>query len=101
MIARTPILLLTAVLTVSLYTLTPAHQAREHLTPEEIELVKDAQLLDKRIDVFIKAADRRMLVLSSAGPDTTITQQLKKDSETRAEITNKTRAQLIRDNAGT
>src|SRR5258706_8959041 len=97
MIARTPILLLTAVLTVSLYTLTPAHQAREHLTPEEIELVKDAQLLDKRIDVFIKAADRRMLVLSSGGPDTTTTKQLKKDSETWGELPKKSRAALLGD----
>src|SRR5258706_14916953 len=95
MIARTPILLLTAVLTVSLYTLTPAHQAREHLTPEEIELVKDAQLLDKRIDVFIKAADRRMLVLSSGGTERTNTTQLKKGSETSGELPKGSPAELI------
>jgi len=100
MIARTPILLLTAVLTVSLYTLTTAHQAREHLTPEEIELVKDAQLLDKRIDVFIKAADRRMLVLSSGAQDTTTAKQLKKDSETWGELPKGSRTELIGDIAG-
>jgi hypothetical protein len=97
MTARAPILLLTAVLTFSLYTLTTAHQAREHLTPEEIELIKDAQLLDKRIDVFIKAADRRMLVLSSGGPDTTTAKQLKKDSETWGELPKGSRAELIGD----
>ena len=36
---------------------------RDHLTPQEVDLVKEAQMLDKRIDVFIKAADRRVFVL--------------------------------------
>jgi len=101
MIARAPILLLTAVLTFSFCTLTTAYQAREHLTPEEIELIKDAQLLDKRIDVFIKAADRRMLVLNGGGgPDTTTAKQLKKDSETWGELPKGSRAELIGDIAG-
>lgn len=38
-------------------------QQRDHLTPQEVELIKDTQVLDKRIDVFIKAAERRVLVL--------------------------------------
>lgn len=97
MIVRAPILLLTAVLTFSTYTLTTANQAREHLTPQEIELIKDAQLLDKRIDVFIKAADRRMLVLSGGGPDTTTAKRLKKDSETWGELPKGSRAELIGD----
>ena len=95
MIARAPILLLIALF--SLFTPTTAHQAREHLTPEEIELVKDAQLLDKRIDVFIKAADRRRLVLSSGGPDPATTKQLKKDSEAWGELPKGSRAELIGD----
>jgi len=97
MIARAPILLLIALLTFCLFTSTTAHQAREHLTPEEIELIKDAQLLDKRIDVFIKAADRRMLVLSSGGPETATTKQLKKDSEAWGELPKGSRAELIGD----
>jgi hypothetical protein len=100
MTARGPILLLTAILTFSFCTLTTAYQAREHLTPEEIELIKDAQLLDKRIDVFIKAADRRMLVLNGGGPDTTTAKQLKKDSETWGELPKGSRAELIGDIAG-
>src|SRR4029077_7896121 len=100
MIARAPILLLTAVLTFFSYTLTTAHQAREHLTPEEIEQVKDAQVLDKRIDVFIKAADRRMLVLSGSSPDAATAKQLKKDSETWGELPKGSRAELIGDIAG-
>lgn len=75
-----------------------AFQAREHLTPEEIELIKDAQILDKRIDVFIKAADRRMLVLT--GTTAPASKQMKKDSETWGALPTGTRAELIGDIAG-
>ena len=100
MTARTPILLLIAVLTLSLCSVAAAFQAREHLTPQEIELVKDAQILDKRIDVFIKAADRRMLVLNGGGPEAATAKQLKKDSETWGELPTGSRAELIGDVAG-
>ena len=73
-----------------------AFQGREHLTPEEIDMVKDAQVLDKRIDVFIKAADRRLIVLTT-GQDTTNAKQLKKDSETWGELPTGSRADLISD----
>ncbi|HSS19109.1 MAG TPA: hypothetical protein VLL54_03485 [Pyrinomonadaceae bacterium] len=68
---------------------------RDHLTPEEVDLVKDAQILDKRIDVFIKAADRRMIALS--GSDATNAKQLKKDSETWGGLPTGSRAELIGD----
>jgi hypothetical protein len=70
-------------------------QAREHLTPQEIELVKDAQVLDKRIDVFIKAADRRMLALNRG--DAPSAKQLKKDSESWGDLPSGTRAELVGD----
>jgi len=38
-------------------------RTREHLTPEEIELVRDNQVLDARTGVFIKAAERRLLAV--------------------------------------
>src|ERR1044071_428516 len=41
-------------------------QQRDHLTEQEVDLVKEAQALDKRIDVFIKAAERRVLVTAIA-----------------------------------
>jgi len=100
MTARAPVQLLAALLTLSFCTLTTAFQAREHLTPQEIDLVKDAQILDKRIDIFIKAADRRVLVLNGGGPDATTTKQLKKDSETWGELPTGSRAELIGDIAG-
>jgi hypothetical protein len=42
-----------------------AAQRREHLTPEEIELVRDNQELDLRTGVFIKAAERRLLAVTN------------------------------------
>ncbi|HEX8145978.1 MAG TPA: hypothetical protein VF591_02155 [Pyrinomonadaceae bacterium] len=41
-----------------------AAQKREHLTPEEIELVRDNQELDARTKVFITAAERRLLAVT-------------------------------------
>jgi hypothetical protein len=70
-------------------------QAREHLTQQEIDLVKDTQILDKRIEVFIKAADRRVLALN--GSDASSAKQLKKDSESWGELPSGTRAELIGD----
>ena len=87
--------LLTILLILSCHSAAQAFQAREHLTPQEIELVKDAQILDKRIDVFIKAADRRMLALN--GTDATSAKQLKKDSESWGDLPSGSRAELIGD----
>ena len=42
-----------------------AAQKREHLTPEEIELVRDNQELDTRTKVFIQAAERRLLAVTN------------------------------------
>ena len=68
---------------------------REHLTPQEIDLVKEAQILDKRIDVFIKAAERRLMVINNSA--TANAKQLKKDSEKWGELPTGSRAELIGD----
>lgn len=68
---------------------------RSHLTEQEVELVKEAQILDKRIAVFIKAADRRIQVIT--GIETTTPKQLKKDSEAWGPLPTGTRAELIGD----
>ncbi|HEU4794430.1 MAG TPA: hypothetical protein VFT02_02300 [Pyrinomonadaceae bacterium] len=74
-------------------------QKRDHLTPQEVDLVKEAQALDKRIDVFIKAADRRLLVLNggAATADAKHAKQLKKDSERWGELPAGSRAELVTD----
>jgi len=71
-------------------------QQRDHLTEKEVDLVKEAQALDKRIDVFIKATERRMMVITnSAG--TANAKQLKKDSERWGELPTGSRAELVSD----
>ena len=59
-------------------------QSRDHLTPQEIDLVKEAQELDKRTEVFVKAADRRLLVLTGATAGSE--KQLEKHSEKWGEL---------------
>jgi hypothetical protein len=70
-------------------------QSRDHLTPQEVDLVKDAQILDKRIEVFVKAVDRRLLVLK--GVDAASAKQLKKDSEKWGDLPTGSRAELVGD----
>lgn len=68
-------------------------QQREHLTPEEVELVRDNQELDKRTDVFVHAAERRLLAITN--PEEAAKQQAK-DKEKWGEVKG-TRAQLFYD----
>jgi hypothetical protein len=67
-------------------------QKRDHLTEQEVELVRDIQELDKRIEVFIKAADRRLLVLTN--PNAT---QKKKEEETWGPLPTGTKIELLSD----
>jgi len=77
------------------FAVTVVAQSRDHLTAQEVDLVKEAQVLDKRIDVFVKAAGRRVLVLN--GTAATNAKQLKKDSETWGELPTGSRAELVGD----
>jgi hypothetical protein len=70
-------------------------QKRDHLTQQEVDLVKEAQALDKRIDVFIKAAERRMMVIT--GSSAANAKQLKKDAERWGELPTGSRADLVAD----
>jgi hypothetical protein len=74
---------------------TDVAQTRDHLTEQEVDLVKEAQVLDKRIEVFVKAAERRVMVLN--GTATTNAKQLKKDSERWGELPTGSRAELVGD----
>ena len=74
-----------------------AHQAearpvRDHLTPQEADMVRDAQELDKRTAVFIKAAERRLLALS----DPNTVKQSKDEIEKWGELKG-TRADFVYD----
>jgi len=70
-------------------------QSRDHLTQQEVDLVKEAQILDKRIDVFIKAVERRMMVINNSAAANA--KQLKKDSERWGELPTGSRAELVSD----
>lgn len=96
MITRT-LLVLLCILFVGSGSLSQAStpQKRDHLTQQEVDLVKEAQALDKRIDVFIKAAERRLLVIN--GSSAANAKQLKKDSERWGELPTGSRAELVSD----
>lgn len=72
-----------------------AFQKRDHLTPQEVDLVKANQVLDKRIEVFIKAAERRLMVIN--GTATANAKQLKKDAEKWGELPSGSRSELVSD----
>ncbi|MCA1593637.1 MAG: hypothetical protein LC754_13495 [Acidobacteria bacterium] len=68
-------------------------QGREHLTPEEIEQVREAQELDRRTAVFVKAAERRLLALADPA---SLAKQSEKDTEKWGTVKG-TRTQLLGD----
>ena len=65
---------------------------RDHLTEQEVDQVRDVQQIDLRIEVFIKAADRRILVLTN--PNAT---QKKKEEETWGPLPSGSKAELLTD----
>ncbi len=88
-------LLISTIIVISCAGSAVAFQSRDHLTPQEVDRVKDTQILDKRIDVFIKAIDRRMMVIM--GSTNTNAKQLKKDGELWGELPAGSRAELMGD----
>ena len=82
-------------LVVSLLLTNTALAQRDYLTPQEVDLVKEAQILDKRIDIFIRAAERRVLVLNNSAAANA--KQLKKESERWGELPTGSRPELISD----
>lgn len=67
-------------------------EKRDHLTEQEADLVREYQEIDKRTEVFIKAAERRLLVL--ADPNAT---QKKKEEETWGPLPQGTKLELLQD----
>ena len=75
-----------------------AAQTRDHLTDQESELVRFHQELDKRIEVFIKAMDRRFAILNGIAP--LPAKKLAKDEPEWGDVPKGTRAELLGDIAG-
>lgn len=70
-------------------------QHRDHFTEMEVEQIKETQILDKRIGVFVKAIERRLRVLT--GTTTETAKQQKKDAELYGALPTGSRADLIGD----
>ncbi|MCI0387970.1 MAG: hypothetical protein MOB07_04275 [Acidobacteria bacterium] len=67
-------------------------QKRDHLTEKEDELVREFQEVDKRIEIFIKAAERRLLVLANPGAT-----QKKREEDTWGPLPTGSRLELLQD----
>ena len=67
-------------------------ESRDHLTEQEADLVREYQEIDKRTEIFIKAAERRLLVL--ADPNAT---QKKKEEEIWGPLPKGTKLELLQD----
>ena len=70
---------------------------RDQLTPAEADIVRDAQQIDQRMAVFVKAIDRRMAVLAGSTVDPAKTGKLPKNAPDWGEMPTGTPAQLYRD----
>lgn len=105
--ARRPLLVSTMAWLLVVSSLLPSHASnvaralqREHLTPEEIEQVRNNQALDSRMEVFVKAVERRWQIVSGEKPDVSskkARKQAEKDAELLGDMPEGTRAQLISD----
>ncbi|HKX27174.1 MAG TPA: hypothetical protein VJ302_05730 [Blastocatellia bacterium] len=99
-LVRSAVLLSALILTgigVSAFGLEPAppgtqSKNRDHLTEKEDELVREVQELDKRIEIYVKAGDRRVLVLTN--PNAT---QKKKEQEAWGPLPTGSKLELLQD----
>lgn len=76
----------------------PALAQRDHLTDAESELLRYHQELDKRIEILIKAADRRFAIINGAPQPAP--KKSDKDEPDWGDNPKGTRAQLLGDVAG-
>ncbi len=93
LIARGVILALSLLLAIS-----ATGQQRDHLTDAETDLVRFYQEIDKRTDVFIKAADRRFAIINGATQPAT--KKLVKDEPEWGDPPKGNRTELLGDIAG-
>ncbi|CAN5869554.1 hypothetical protein BH24ACI1_BH24ACI1_01410 [soil metagenome] len=90
------ILILSLFVSIQMFFTTSAFaQRRDYLNELEIELVRDAQMIDLRTEVFVKAIDRRFLVINNQ--PVTDDKKSKKDSEKWGELPVGTRSELLLD----
>jgi acyl-CoA reductase-like NAD-dependent aldehyde dehydrogenase len=69
---------------------------RDHLTEQEVELVRDAQALDKRTEVFVRACERRLQAINGTA-DAAPSKQAQKELDKWGPLPTGTRAELLND----
>lgn len=73
-------------------------QRREHLTYEEIELVRDVQDVDLRMEIFVRAIERRLLAIDGEAKLTSEqSKQISKESEKWGPLPTGSQSELISD----
>lgn len=74
-------------------------QRNDHLTDKETDLVREAQEIDRRMEVFIKAIERRFLVLENKSENLSKkeTKQIEKDTELWGDLPTSSRTKLLSD----
>jgi hypothetical protein len=87
-----------AVITLPLFAGSAVGQTRDHLTDAETDLIRFHQELDKRIEVFIKAIDRRFEIINGVA-DPKMKKVIKGEPDW-GDAPKGTRAELIGDIAG-
>jgi hypothetical protein len=70
-------------------------QRRDHFSEAESDMIREAQEIHLRMAIFVKAIDRRFLVLDKV--DVTNDKKVTKDNETWGELRKGTDAQLLKD----
>ena len=73
-------------------------QRREHLTSQEIELVREFQEIDRRMEIFVRAVERRLLAIEgTANLDRDGLKKLEKERDKWGELPFEPRPQLLSD----
>jgi hypothetical protein len=92
---RSLVWILFCALTAPSFVMALAMARRDPLTEKEADLVREAQALDKRTEVFAKAVERRLLALTD--PTAATSKQAQKDAEKWGDFPTGTRAELLGD----
>ena len=92
------LLLFAAGISLPLFAGSAVAQTRDHLTDAETELIRFHQELDKRIEVFIKAVDRRFAIIN--GVEQPKVKKVSKEEPDWGDAPKGTRVELLGDIAG-
>ena len=72
-------------------------QRREHLTAQEVDMLRDTQELDRRSELFVKIAERRLTAITNPAAAATTPTLSAKENEKWGELPKGTRAQHLND----